>query len=52
VPGLPSAEGVKNFLEYDIKIPLQIKDDVPPERLLQLKLVEEVKKELEATQRR
>jgi hypothetical protein len=52
VPGLPSAEGIKNFLEYDIKIPLQLKEDVPPERLLQLKLVEEVKKELEATQRR
>jgi NitT/TauT family transport system substrate-binding protein len=52
VPGLPSAEGIKNFLEYDIKIPMQLKEDVPPERLLQLKLVEEVKKELEATQRR
>ena len=52
VPGLPSAEGIRNFLEYDIKIPMQIKEDVPPERLLQLKLVEEVKKELEATQRR
>ena len=52
VPGLPSAEGIRNFLEYDIKIPLQLKEDVPPERLLQLKLVEEVKKELEATQRR
>jgi NitT/TauT family transport system substrate-binding protein len=52
VPGLPSREGIKNFLEYDIKIPLQIKDDVPPERLLQLRLVEEVKKELEASLRR
>ena len=52
VPGLPSAEGIKNFLEYDIKIPLQIKDDIPPERLLQLRLVEEVKKELEASLRR
>jgi NitT/TauT family transport system substrate-binding protein len=52
VPGLPSAEGIKNFLEYDIKIPMQIKDDVPPERLLQLRLVEEVKKELEASLRR
>lgn len=52
VPGLPTAEGVKNFLEYDIKIPLQIKDDIPPERLLNLQLVEEVKKELEALQRR
>jgi NitT/TauT family transport system substrate-binding protein len=52
VPGVPSAEGIRNFLEYDIKIPLQIKEDVPPERLLQLRLIEEVKKELEATQRR
>jgi NitT/TauT family transport system substrate-binding protein len=52
VPGLPTAEGIKNFLEYDIKIPMQIKDDIPPERLLHLQLVEEVKKELETTQRR
>ena len=52
VPGLPTAEGINNFLEYDIKIPMQIKEDIPPERLLHLQLVEEVKKELEATQRR
>lgn len=52
VPGLPSAEGIKNFLEYDIKIPMQIKEEIPPERLLHLQLVEEVKKELEAAQRR
>jgi ABC-type nitrate/sulfonate/bicarbonate transport system substrate-binding protein len=52
IPGLPTAEGIKNFLEYDIKIPLQIKEDIPPERLLHLQLVEEVKKELEAAQRR
>jgi NitT/TauT family transport system substrate-binding protein len=52
VPGLPTSEGIKNFLEYDIKIPLQIKEDIAPERLLSLQLVEEVKKELEATQRR
>ena len=52
VPGLPSTEGIKNFLEYDIKIPMQIKEDIPPERLLHLQLVEEVKKELEAAQRR
>jgi NitT/TauT family transport system substrate-binding protein len=52
VPGLPSAEGIKNFLEYDIKIPMQIKGDVAPERLLSLQLVEEVKKQIEAGQRR
>src|SRR6266568_7572945 len=52
VPGLPTAEGIKNFLEYDIKIPMQIKEDIPPERLLSLQLVEDVKKDLENTQRR
>jgi NitT/TauT family transport system substrate-binding protein len=52
VPGLPTAEGIRNFLEYDIKIPLGIKEDIPAERLLHLQLVEEVKKELEAAQRR
>lgn len=52
VPGLPTPEGIKNFLEYDIKIPLQIKEEIAPERLLSLHLVEEVKKELEAAQRR
>jgi ABC-type nitrate/sulfonate/bicarbonate transport system substrate-binding protein len=52
VPGMPTAEGVKNFLEYDIKIPLQIKEDIAPERLLTLQFVEEVKKELEAARRR
>jgi NitT/TauT family transport system substrate-binding protein len=52
VPGLPTPEGIKNFLEYDIKIPLQIKEDIPVERLLTLQLVTEVKRELEAAQRR
>ncbi len=52
VPGMPSVEGINNFLEYDIKIPLQIKDDIAPERLLNLTFVQEVKKELEASQRR
>ena len=52
VPGMPTAEGIRNFLEYDIKIPLQIKDDIAPDRLLSLQLVKEVKEELEAAQRR
>jgi hypothetical protein len=51
-PGLPTPEAIKNFLECDIKIPLQIKEDIPAERLLNLQFVEEVKKELEAAQRR
>jgi ABC-type nitrate/sulfonate/bicarbonate transport system substrate-binding protein len=52
VPGMPSTEGIKNFLEYDIKIPLGFKEDIAPERLLHLQLVKEVKEELEAAQRR
>lgn len=52
IPGLPSAEGIKNFLEYDIKIPLGIKEDIPPERLLSLQFVKEVKEEMAAAQRR
>ncbi|HUR72321.1 MAG TPA: ABC transporter substrate-binding protein [Candidatus Limnocylindrales bacterium] len=52
VPGMPSAEGIKNFLEYDIKIPLGLKEDIPPERLLHLQLVKEVKEEVEMAQRR
>lgn len=52
VPGLPSAEAIKNFLEYDIKVPMHIKGEIAPERLLNLQFVEQVKKELEAAQRR
>ncbi|MGZ8485175.1 MAG: ABC transporter substrate-binding protein [Candidatus Binatia bacterium] len=52
VPGMPSAEGIKNFLEYDIKIPLGFKEDIAPERLLHLQLVNEVKEDLETAQRR
>ncbi len=52
VPGMPSAEGIKNFLEYDIKIPLGLKEEIPPDRLLHLQLVKEVKAELEMAQRR
>jgi NitT/TauT family transport system substrate-binding protein len=48
VPGLPSSEGIKNFLEYDIKIPMKITEEIPPEKLLNLKFVEEVKRELES----
>ena len=47
VPGLPSAEGIKNALEYDIRIPMGLKGEIAPEKVLNLKLVEEVKREIE-----
>jgi len=48
VPGLPSAQGIKNLMEYDVKAPLKIKEDVSPEKVMSLKLMREVKEELES----
>lgn len=47
VPGLPSKEGIKNALEYDVRIPMGLKGEIAPEKVLSLKLVEEVKREIE-----
>ena len=48
VPGLPTAQGIKNLMEYDVKAPLKIKEDIPPEKVMNLKLMREVKEELES----
>jgi ABC-type nitrate/sulfonate/bicarbonate transport system substrate-binding protein len=48
VPGLPSAQGIKNVMEFDVKMPLKIKEDVLPEKVMSLKLMREVKEELES----
>ena len=47
IPGVPSAQGLKNVVEFDVKAPLKIKEEVAPEKFLALKLAAEVKEELE-----
>ncbi|HEY2988569.1 MAG TPA: ABC transporter substrate-binding protein [Candidatus Binatia bacterium] len=47
IPGLPSAQGIKNVTEFDVKAPLKIKEDVATEKFLNLRLVAEIKEELE-----
>jgi ABC-type nitrate/sulfonate/bicarbonate transport system substrate-binding protein len=48
VPGKPSAEGLKNVLHFDVAVPMKITEELQPARLVDLRLVEEVIKELEA----
>jgi ABC-type nitrate/sulfonate/bicarbonate transport system substrate-binding protein len=47
VPGLPSNQGIKTLIELDVKAALKIKEDVPSEKVLSLRLMREVKEELE-----
>jgi len=47
VPGVPSPEGVKNILEDEIRVPMNMTTAPPAQRMMDLRFVEEVKKELE-----
>ena len=47
VPGVPSADGIKNILEYEVRVPMNMAEPLPARRILDLRFVEEVKKELE-----
>jgi NitT/TauT family transport system substrate-binding protein len=47
IPGVPSAAGLRNVIELDVKAPLKIKEEIAPEKFLYLKLANEVKEELE-----
>ena len=51
VPGLPSPEGVKNILEYEVRLPMKMTEPLPAEKFLDLRCVAEVKKELEQKRR-
>ena len=46
VPGLPSAQGIKNVIEFDVKAPLKLKEEVAPEKVMNLRLMREVAEEL------
>jgi ABC-type nitrate/sulfonate/bicarbonate transport system substrate-binding protein len=47
VPGVPSAEGIRNILEYEIKLPMKLDTPIAAEKFLDLRWVSEVKKEIE-----
>lgn len=47
VPGVPSAEGIKNILEYEIRVPMNMAEPLPARRVLDLRFAEETRKELE-----
>jgi NitT/TauT family transport system substrate-binding protein len=47
VPGLPSQQGIKTLIDLDVKAALKIKEDVPPDKVLSLRLMREVREELE-----
>lgn len=48
VPGLPTDQGIKNLIEFDIKAPLKIKENIDPDKVMNFKLMREVKEELES----
>jgi ABC-type nitrate/sulfonate/bicarbonate transport system substrate-binding protein len=47
VPGMPSQEGIKNILEYEVRVPMKMGATVSADKLMDLRWVEEVKRELE-----
>jgi NitT/TauT family transport system substrate-binding protein len=48
VPGLPTSEGIRNVIEYEVRQPLKLEREIPQESLMNLKFMEQVKAELES----
>ena len=48
VPGLPSSEGIRNALEHEVRIPLKMDGELSPDRVLNLKFIQQVRAELES----
>ena len=47
IPGMPSPEGIKNILEYEVRLPMKMDESIPAEKFLDLRWVQEIKKEFE-----
>ena len=47
IPGMPSPEGTKNILEYEVRLPMKMDESIPAEKFLDLRWVQEIKKEFE-----
>jgi ABC-type nitrate/sulfonate/bicarbonate transport system substrate-binding protein len=48
IPGSPSAEGVKNILEYELRIPMKLDKPLAANNFFELRWVDEVRKEFES----
>ena len=48
IPGTPSAEGIKNILEYELRIPMKLDKPLAADNFFELRWAEEVRKEFES----
>jgi hypothetical protein len=44
---MPSPEGIKNIIEYEVRLPMKMEEAGPVAKFLDLRWIAEVKKELE-----
>jgi ABC-type nitrate/sulfonate/bicarbonate transport system substrate-binding protein len=47
IPGMPSPEGIRNILEYEVRLPMKIDGPIPTENFLDFRWAQEIKKEFE-----